>query len=885
MDESAVSAVLSGMPQLSAIDADLSAYLASLISMQPAGTSAADLAETVGPFLESAGVADDEDGIAAVCAAILARVSGTVVPTAGVRGPTKSRAAGAASAGGGGRRGRRGRRGKDAAPEAAHAPAADPAPDAGASASASSGAGGDEDDFAAPKLLAKAVNVGRREAEAAAKDSASGMLDFLWGREDNAFLNQNGVKEFVLSAKEEEKYAKRVERWKKRQAAMERKTKKGRRGYVAPEPSMVSAAGGAAPIAAPVDFAPVSAEEEASAARNIDIEKFTMGFGSLSLLENTDLKIILGRKYGLIGQNGSGKTTLLRQLARREIIGLPPGLTILHVQQEVRGTEATVLDTVMASDVEREALMREEETLGLAIENREITITELESRLDSMAAASAAAKPAAPTKPAAAAAKGAAKDAAASADAGDKAASAAADAGAGPAGDDEALEAELAALHKQDDADTARVNEIYERLERLDAASAEARAAEVLGGLGFTTLMQRLPTRALSGGWRMRVALACALFVRPDVLCLDEPTNHVDFPAIAWLEDYLSRYKSTCLIVSHDRHFLNHVATDIVHLTNKKLAYYRGNYDEFIEARSEKMRHSKRAAAAADAKRAHIQEFITKFRANAKKASLVQSRIKALTRIESVTVASDDPAWSFEFPEPAELDGASAVLQIKDVGFGYDPSRMLFRGVNFGVSLDSRIGILGPNGVGKSTLIKLVMGQLSALEGAVTPHPKVKIAFFSQHHEEGMDLEMSPLEMLVDQNPGTDETAARAHLGRFNLSGELALQRIGSLSGGQKSRVSFALMSYKAPHVLVMDEVTNHLDIETVDALISAIAMYQGGIVIVSHDQHFLEATCTEYWVLNSTRKLERWRGTLAAYRRIAESEKPVVQFTHPDAE
>lgn len=839
------------------MDSDLLAYLASMIAAQPESVTPAVLADTVGPFFDSAGVAETAGGAELLCKAILSHIRtgsiGAGVPHKAASAAARASAASGSSAAvipavGGGRRGRRARRGADPAAAAASR-AAEKAAAASAAAAASSrraaaaAAAAAEEDDAAPRLLSAPVHVGAREAAAHAKDSRSGMLDFLWGREDNAYLNQNKVTEFVMSAKDQEKYAKRVDRWQRRQAAMERKTKKGRRGYIAPPPIAGEAASGAGGASAPVDFTPISPEEEAAAAKNVDIERFTMGFAGLSLLENTELKIILGRKYGLIGQNGSGKTTLLRQLARREVEGLPKGLTILHVQQEVRGSDSTVLDTVMASEVEREGLMREEEDLGAQIEAREAKIASLEADLE-VAEAAATANP-------------------------EQA---------------EAILAELGTLHKQDDDDTKRIQEIYERLERLDAASAEARAAEVLGGLGFSTTMQQLPTRALSGGWRMRVALACAIFVRPDILCLDEPTNHVDFPAIAWLEDYLSKYKSTCIIVSHDRHFLNHVATDIVHLSNKKLHYYRGNYDEFVSSRAEMLRHSTRAAAAADAKKAHIQEFIDKFRANAKKASLVQSRIKALSRIDSVTVASDDPAWSFEFPEPSDLGGASSVIQIKDVGFGYDPSRMLFRGVNMGISMDSRIGVLGPNGVGKSTLIKLVMGQLAALEGAVVPHPKLEVAFFSQHHEEQMDLEKSPLEMLVDINPGTDETAARAHLGRFNLSGELALQRIGSLSGGQKSRVSFALMSFRAPHVLVMDEVTNHLDIETVDALIGAIAMYQGGFIVVSHDQHFLEATCTEYWVMSSKRKLERWRGTLAAYRRIAESERPVLQFTHPDA-
>jgi ATP-binding cassette, subfamily F, member 3 len=819
MEEAIAMEAVASVPALSSLDADLKLYLSSLLATQPPGTSASALSETVGPFLESAGVCKDDGQAEALCTELLSRLF-----AAGSAAPAQSSAASASTK-------RAGRRGRGARRVVGESAAAASAPLVVAQAEV-------EEDV--PVLLSAPVNVGERAKEAAEADSASGMLDFLWGKEDNAFLNQNQLTELMLSAKEQEKYAKRVERWKRRQDAMEKRSKRRNRGYGGVEEPSLSALSGAGGSSAPVDFVPLSAEEAASGAKNIDLPSISVGYDANMLIERAELKIILGRKYGLIGQNGSGKTTLLRHLARREIEGLPKGLTILHVQQEVRGDDVTVLDTVLASDIERESLMKEEEELGTAIEARYMRIQALEEVL---AGWDDEAPPPAeyPSKTAA--------------------------------------EEALGALQAEDERDSARVQQIYLRLDALDAASAEARASEILGGLQFDTVMQRLPTRALSGGWRMRVALACALFVRPDILCLDEPTNHLDFPAIAWLEDYLCRYKQTCVIVSHDRHFLNHVATDIIHLSSRLLTYYRGNYDDFVTTRAEKARHTARAAEAAEAKRAHIQSFVDRFRANAKRATLVQSRIKALQRIEVIEVSSDDPRWSFSFPDPSDL-GSGAVIQVKDVGFGYDPARMLFRGVNFGVTMDSRIGILGPNGVGKSTLIKLLMGELAPLEGAITPHPKLKVAFFSQHHEDMLDLDKSPLEMLCDSFPGTEEAAARAHLGRFNLSGELALQRIGSLSGGQKSRVSFSLMSFKGPHILIMDEVTNHADMETVDALVSAIAQFQGGVVIVSHDQYFLEATCEDYFVMSGRRKLEPWRGTVAAYRKVAESEKPVLQFS-----
>jgi ATP-binding cassette subfamily F protein 3 len=329
------------------------------------------------------------------------------------------------------------------------------------------------------------------------------------------------------------------------------------------------------------------------------------------------------------------------------------------------------------------------------------------------------------------------------------------------------------------------------------------------------------------------------------------------------------------MIVSHDRRFLNTVVTDVIHLTNRKLEYYKGDYDTFERTRAERSKHAARAAEAQDARRAHIQSFIDKFRYNAKRASLVQSRIKALERMEVMDeMASDDPRWRFEFPDPGAL--TIPMLQVVDVAFGYDPVRPLFKGVNFGVDMESRIAIVGPNGAGKSTLIKLLLGELEPQSGHVSRNQKLRAACFTQHHVTQLDLNASPLDYLARLFPGNKPEAVRAHLGSFGLSGDLALQRIGTLSGGQKSRVAFAVCSWRKPHLLVLDEPTNHLDIETIDALIVALGSFQGGVVLVSHDAHFIESVADELWIVGEG-KVARHRGTFGDYRRIALGEKPAM--------
>jgi len=351
------------------------------------------------------------------------------------------------------------------------------------------------------------------------------------------------------------------------------------------------------------------------------------------------------------------------------------------------------------------------------------------------------------------------------------------------------------------------------------------------------------------------------------------PICSLDAKTLLWLVEYLVTYPKTLIIVSHDRWFLNAVCTDIIHLYNKLLTYWKGDYDTFERTRAEKQRCLVKSAEAADLRRAHIQAFIDKFRYNAKRAALVQSRIKALERMEVMEEVADDPKWRFEFPDPGAL--GVPVLQVDDVTFGYTPDRPLLKKANFSIDTSSRIAIVGPNGVGKSTLIKLLLNELEPQAGSVVRNSKLRIACFTQHHVNQLDLGATPVEYLQRMFPGSKPEAVRAHLGSFGLHGDLSLQRMSTLSGGQKSRVAFAVITWKKPHVVLLDEPTNHLDIETIDAVTVALGNYNGGVVVVSHDQHFVESVCDEIFVVGQPAGcVRKFKGEFKDYRRVAESEK-----------
>ncbi|KAF3434224.1 hypothetical protein FNV43_RR25327 [Rhamnella rubrinervis] len=415
-----------------------------------------------------------------------------------------------------------------------------------------------------------------------------------------------------------------------------------------------------------------------------------------------------------------------------------------------------------------------------------------------------------------------------------------------------------------------RLEEIYKRLELIDAYSAESRAASILAGLSFTPDMQRKATKHFSGGWRMRIALARALFIEPDILLLDEPTNHLDLHAVLWLESYLVKWPKTFIVVSHAREFLNTVVTDILHLQGQKLNIYKGNYDTFERTREEQLKNQQKAFESNERSRAHMQSFIDKFRYNAKRASLVQSRIKALDRMGHVDQVVNDPDYKFEFPTPDDRPGAP-IISFSDASFGYPGGPLLFKNLNFGIDLDSRIAMVGPNGIGKSTILKLIAGELQPSSGTVFRSAKVRIAVFSQHHVDGLDLSSNPLLYLMRCYPGVPEQKLRAHLGSFGVTGNLALQPMYTLSGGQKSRVAFAKITFKKPHIILLDEPSNHLDLDAVEALIQGLVLFQGGVLMVSHDEHLISGSVEELWVVSEGR-VTPFHGTFNDYKRILQS-------------
>jgi ATP-binding cassette subfamily F protein 3 len=414
--------------------------------------------------------------------------------------------------------------------------------------------------------------------------------------------------------------------------------------------------------------------------------------------------------------------------------------------------------------------------------------------------------------------------------------------------------------------DPQRIADIHHRLADIEAHRAEARAARILAGLGFDAAAQAEPLDSFSGGWRMRVALAAALFAAPDLLLLDEPTNHLDLEATLWLESFLAGYPHTVIVVSHDRELLNKVVDRILHVEGGKLTLYSGGYDRFERTRRERLMHQAALAARQNAERRRIQGFIDRFRAKASKARQAQSRLKALARMEPIVAVAEAEAPRFDFPSPDPL--APPLLALDEVAVGYAPDRPVLSHLSLRIDPDDRIALLGANGNGKSTLVKLLAKRLAPLSGQRRASGKLRIGYFAQHQADELDLEASSFDHMARLMPKADEAAVRAQLGRFGFAQARADAKVGTLSGGEKARLLFALMSRNAPHLMLLDEPTNHLDIDAREALVEALNAYDGAVVLVSHDPHLVEVTADRLWLVRDG-AVRAYEGDLEDYRAL----------------
>lgn len=422
----------------------------------------------------------------------------------------------------------------------------------------------------------------------------------------------------------------------------------------------------------------------------------------------------------------------------------------------------------------------------------------------------------------------------------------------------------------EDDESQEQLMDVYERLEELSADTAEARAGYLLHGLGFTKEMQAKKTKDFSGGWRMRIALARALYVKPHLLLLDEPTNHLDLDACVWLEEELKTYKRILVMISHSQDFLNGVCTNIIHLDKRRLKYFSGNYDAFIRTRLELLENQMKQYNWEQDQIAHMKNYIARFgHGSAKLARQAQSKEKTLAKMvaggltEKVT---NDKTVTFYFPSCGTIP--PPVIMVQNVSFRYnEQTPLIYKNLEFGIDLDTRLALVGPNGAGKSTLLKLLYGELIPTEGMIRKNSHLRMARYHQHLHELLDLDISPLDYMMRSFPDVKEREEmRKIIGRYGLTGRQQVCPIRQLSDGQRCRVVFAYLAWQAPHLLLLDEPTNHLDMETIDALADAIRDFEGGMVLVSHDFRLISQVAEEIWVCENT-AVTKWQGGILGYK------------------
>ncbi len=432
---------------------------------------------------------------------------------------------------------------------------------------------------------------------------------------------------------------------------------------------------------------------------------------------------------------------------------------------------------------------------------------------------------------------------------------------------------ELAKLQKEAKTctDPNRIAAIHERLSDIGAYEAEARAASILSGLGFNDQEQNRACSEFSGGWRMRVALACTLFTEPDLLLLDEPTNYLDLEGVLWLENFIRTYPYTVLIISHDRDLLNSSTNSIIHLEQKKLTFYGGNFDKFEKTYREQRELQKAALKKQSLERAHIQKYIDRFRYKASKAKQAQSRIKMLERMEPLAALAEETTVEFNFPNPDEL--APPLITMEKLAVGYEEGKPILKNLSLRIDMDDRIALLGQNGNGKSTFAKLLSDRLKPMDGTIVRSRKLGIGYFAQHQQDELDPNGTPLSHLGALMKGKTETQVRARLGGFGFGVDKATNKISTLSGGEKARLLFALMSFHAPQLIILDEPTNHLDMDSRQSLIHAINDYEGAVILISHDSYLVEA-CADKIMVVENGGVHDFDGDLADYKALVLSKK-----------
>jgi ATP-binding cassette subfamily F protein 3 len=514
----------------------------------------------------------------------------------------------------------------------------------------------------------------------------------------------------------------------------------------------------------------------------LQIDNLVFNAWNRRFFDSASVSLPVGSKVGLVGRNGIGKTTLFKLILGELVpdggeIGLPKAARIASVDQEHPATPVSLLDTVLAADVQREALNAELET-----------------------------------------------------------------------------------------AEPEHLGDIYQRLIEIDADRAPARAAEILSGLGFSTTDLKRPMAEFSGGWRMRVALAAALFAQPELLLLDEPTNYLDLEGALWLEARLKKYPHTALIISHDRELLNNSVDAILHLSEGKLTLYTGGYDAFERRRAEMSRLQSATRAKQEAERAHLQSFIDRFKAKASKAAQAQSRMKRLAKLEPIAAVIEERVAPFTLPSPGRpLAPPLLQLEAATVGYGGVP---VLRDLNLRLDVDDRIGLLGVNGAGKSTFAKMVAGALALQSGQMKRDNRIRVGWFHQHQIEALDPADSPLDIVRRERPDDSESARRSRLAQFGLSFGKQETTVADLSGGERARLLLNLVAMAAPHLLILDEPTNHLDIDSRRALLDALNDYEGAVILITHDRSLIELVADRLW-LAADGHIKPFAGDMEDYARF----------------